>query len=352
MNSTTNLPLISVIIPNHNGSAYLGNCLRSLHSQSHRQAEIIVVDNASRDESLEIARAIFPEALLLRNDRNLGFAGAVNEGIRSAHGNWVAVLNNDTEVSANWLSECARAIEDHPDAVFFACRILQFADRNRIYSAGDCYLRAGIGYRRGQDLEDREDFRRECRIFSASGCAALYHKRILESLGGFDERFFAYFEDVDLGLRLQAAQHHGYYLPGAEVFHHGGATSGGEFSRMAVRLRTRNSLLLLLKSTPGRFLFRCAPMIILAQLWWIFRVLAHWRLGSYLRGLAEACLLSRAMIRDRAKMRPAWKSSMPGVWEGILDSESLAREDFVAGRERNSLFLRFYFWLFTKNARA
>jgi GT2 family glycosyltransferase len=352
MNSTTNLPLMSVIIPNHNGAAFLANCLRSLQFQTHHNAEIIVVDNASHDKSLEIARTVYPEATLLCNNQNLGFAGAVNAGIRSARGSWIAVLNNDTEVAQNWLAECSRAIEDHPDAVFFACRILQFADRNRIYSAGDCYLRAGIGYRRGQDLPDREDFQRECRIFSASGCAALYRKEILEKLGGFDERFFAYLEDVDLGLRLQAAGCRGYYLPRAELFHHGGATSGGEFSRMAVRLRTRNSLLLLFKSLPGRLLLRCLPMIFLAQVWWKLRVLAHWRLGSYLKGLAEACFLAPAMIRDRAQMRPLWETSQQSLWQEILNSESMAQGDFVTGDGQNSIFLKFYFRLFGKNARS
>ncbi len=352
MNSTTNLPLISVIIPNQNGAAFLGDCLRSLQIQTAPNAEIIVVDNASRDQSVDIARAALPSAIVLRNERNLGFAGAVNTGIRSARAEWVAVLNNDTEVAPDWLAECTRAIRDHADAAFFACRILQFNDRKKIYSAGDCYLRAGIGYRRGQDLRDRENFRRECLIFSASGCAALYRKSILEKLGGFDDRFFAYLEDVDLGVRLQAAGCHGYYLPRAEVFHHGGGTSGGEFSRIAVRLRTRNSLLLLLKSTPGRFLVRCAPMIFLAQLSWLFRVITHWRLGSYIGGLLEACLLAPAMLRDRARMRPIWKSSMPRLWQEILISESVAGEDFVTGNDQRSLFLKFYFRLFGKNARS
>jgi GT2 family glycosyltransferase len=352
MNSTKNFPLISVIIPNYNGSDFLGNCLRSLQSQTGPSAEIIVVDNASQDESLEMARAALPSAVLLCNDRNLGFAGAVNAGIRSARGDWVAVLNNDTEADQNWLIECAHAIESHPDASFFACRILLFADRSRIYSAGDCYLRAGMGYRRGQDLRTRESFHRECRIFSASGCAALYRKEILEKLGGFDERFFAYFEDVDLGLRLQTAGYGGYYLPRAVIVHQGGATSGGEFSVLAVRLRTRNSLLLLLKSTPGVFLLRCAPMIFLAQFSWLLRVIAHRRLGSYFRGLAETCLLAPAMIRDRAKLRPFWRSSRQRLWQEILNSESMAQEDCAPGNGQNSLFLKFYFRLFGKNARS
>jgi hypothetical protein len=309
--------------------------------------EIIVVDNASQDESLETVRTIAPEAILLRQERNLGFAGAVNAGIQCSKGDWVAVLNNDTVVPTDWLAECARAISEHPDAVFFACRILDLADRTRVYSAGDCFLRAGIGYRRGQEQSDRAEFRRECRIFSASGCAAIYHKQTLERIGALDERFFAYLEDVELGLRLQTAGCRGYYLPRAEVYHHGAGTSGGEFSRLAVRLRTRNSLLLLFKSLPGKLLFRCLPMIFLAQLSWIARILAHIRLGSYLSGLGGALLLAPAMIRERSALQPAWRSSGERLWREILESESLARTDFTGDHtDSRSIFLKLYFRLF------
>jgi hypothetical protein len=348
MNSSTNLPLISIVIPNYNGARFLESCLRSLQSQTCPMLEIIVVDNASSDRSLEIAQAAAPRINLVRNNRNLGFAGAVNAGILSARGGWVAVLNNDTEVPPNWLEECVRAIQNHPDATFFACRILDFANHTRVYSAGDCFLRAGIGYRRGQELPDRAEFHNECRIFSASGCAALYRRQTLQEMGGFDERFFAYLEDVDLGLRIQTAGHCGYYAARAEVFHHGGGTSGGEFSPLAVRLRTRNSLLLLLKSLPGKLLLRCWPMIAMAQLSWIMRALLHFRAGSYFRGLGEALFLAPAMIRERGKMQASWeKSSVQRLWQEILASESLAHEDFrVAGTESRSAFLRWYFRIF------
>ena len=347
MNSIANLPLISVVIPNHNGSGFLANCLQSLRSQTYRQVEIILVDNDSQDESVEITRKTVPQAVVLRLERNLGFAGAVNAGIKASHGEWIAVLNNDTAVPADWLAECAAAIQSHPEAAFFACRILHFTDRKRIFSAGDCYLRAGLGYRRGQELQDREEFHRECRIFSACGCAALYRKMVFEELGGFDERFFAYLEDVDLGLRLQTAGRIGYYLPRAEVYHHGAGTSGGEFSTLAVRMRTRNSLLVLLKSVPAAFLLRCLPMIALAQLSWMARALAHGRFGSYLRGLWGALILAPAMIRDRARLRPAWKNSRQRFWQEILNSESQARNDFtVGGTEPGSLFLKLYFRIF------
>jgi len=309
--------------------------------------EIVLVDNDSEDESVITAQTVAPEVIVLRQNQNLGFAGGVNAGIRSSRGDWIAVLNNDTEATPEWLSECVRAIQNHPDASFFACRILSLADRNRIYSAGDCFLRAGIGYRRGQEQLDHEDFRQECEIFSASGCAGLYRREVLDSIDGFDERFFAYLEDVDLGLRLQAKGCRGYYVPAAMVYHHGAGTSGGEFSPLAVRLRTRNSLLLLLKSLPGMIFLRCLPMIILAQLSWLLRVVARHQLINYMRGLANTFSLAPAMIKERARLRPYWRSSGNQLWRRILQSESLARQEFMSeSAKRVSLFLRWYFRLF------
>jgi GT2 family glycosyltransferase len=309
--------------------------------------EIIVVDNASKDESVMLTRTVAPEAVLLQENTNLGFAAGVNAGIRASRGDWIAVLNNDTEATPGWLHECARAIQDHPDASFFACRILNIADRKRIYSAGDCFLRAGIGYRRGQEQLDRAEFRKECEIFSPSGCAGLYRKSVLDASRGFDERFFAYLEDVDLGLRLQATGCRGYYVPTAEIYHHGAATSGGEFSPLAVRLRTRNSLLLLFKSLPGPIVLRCLPMIIVAQLSWLLRVLAHKQLMNYVKGMTKAFLLAPAAIKDRAKMRPYWRVSRQKLWQSILQSESQVRKEFTSSpTEPVSAFLKWYFRLF------
>jgi GT2 family glycosyltransferase len=288
-----------------------------------------------------------PEAILLRESKNLGFAGGVNAGIRASHGEWIAVLNNDTELAIDWLAECIRGIENQPQAAFFACKILDFEDRNRIFSAGDCFLRGGIGYRRGQELPDRDEFRQECEIFSTSGCAALIRRSVLDQMGGYDERFFAYLEDVDLGLRLQAAGYRGYYLPRAIVYHHGAATSGGEFSPFSVRLRTQNSLLLLIKNMPMQIFGRCLPMILLTQLSWLARVTAHLRLGSYGRGLAGACRRLPAMIRERAGLRRMTRAMRRELWNRILQSESLARRDFEQpDKEQKSLFLKWYFRLY------
>ncbi len=341
-------PLISVVVPNYNGAAYLASCLSSLAQQSRSDFEVLVVDNGSSDDSVERARQVAPGAVILRQDRNLGFAGAANAGARAARAGWIAILNNDTEVSAEWIEQCADAISRHPDAAFLSCRILDFRRRDFVYSAGDCFLRAGIGYRRGQEQPDRPEYDTEGEAFAACGCAALYRKSALEGVGGFDDRLFAYLEDVELGLRLQAADLRGYYLPSARVYHHGSATSGGEFSTLSVALRTRNSLLVLLKSVPAGILLRCVPMILLSQVFWLSRVIRNGRLLSYLRGLAGALLLAPGMFRSRSELRRQWSSGgTERLWRAIVRSEGAARADCDSSASNcPSLFLRLYFSLF------
>jgi hypothetical protein len=346
MNSQPDAPSISIVIPNYNGAACLEACLQSLMQQTRPPAEILVVDNASRDHSVEMVRRVAPHARILLQQRNSGFAAAVNRGAQEARGEWIAVLNNDTEADADWLAECSAAIGRHPDASFLACRILDYKQRDRIYSAGDCFLRSGIGYRRGQEQLDCEEYRREIPIFSACGCAALYRRAVLEEVQGYDEHFFAYLEDVELGLRLRAAGVRGYYVPAAKVYHLGGATSGGEFTPLCVHLRTRNAILLLLKSVPGSVLRRCWPMILAGQASWLGRVAAHARLLSYLRGLAGVIPLAPAMLRQRRGMRRLWKNSGERLWRQILESENLARLDFSTPGLKTSHFLAWYFRLF------
>lgn len=338
---------VTVIIPNFNGARYLRSCLISLARQIRPPAEVIVVDNGSVDASGEVLRAVAPQAVWLPQGKNLGFAAAVNAGVRAARGDWVAVLNNDTEVAEGWLDGCMAAAERHPEAAFFACRVLDQGDRTRLYSAGDCFLRAGIGYRRGHGLADCAEYRREQEIFSACGCAALYRKDVFQQAGGYDESFFAYLEDVDLGFRLRAAGHRGLYVPAAEVYHRGGATSGGEFSALSVRLRTRNALLLLLKNYPARFVWRSAPMILSLQLSWSARAALHGRLLSYLRGLAGVIPRLPSVWRQRLHLRRLRRESADGLWQALRQSEDLAGRDFAGAAEPGaSAFLHWYFRVF------
>jgi GT2 family glycosyltransferase len=335
-------PRISVVIPNFNGAPYLESCLDSLRRQTCPPFEIIVVDNASTDDSAAVVGQAAPQAIWLPQKENRGFAGGVNAGIMAARGEWVALLNNDATVNPCWIEEALAAIRRCPDASFLACRILEKNREGRIYSAGDCFLRTGTGYRRGQELPDRSEYLRDCEIFAACGCAALYRKDVLLSCGLFDEDFFAYFEDVDLGLRLRVSGCRGYFAHRCEVVHLGGGTSGGEFSPFAVRMRTRNALLLLIKSVPAAILLKCLPMILASQFVWLGRVLVHGRFWSYIEGLGGVFPLIPAMLARRKTLRKQWDGDHELLWKDILESESLARRDFMECRGGSS-FLRWYF---------
>ncbi len=348
MTKSPEAPLISVVIPNYEGASLLERCLRSLSAQTRKDFEVLIVDNASTDASIETASRVYPQARILRLERNLGFAGGANAGFSASRGEWVAVLNNDTEVTEDWISSCAVAIARRPDAAFFACRILEMKQRETMYGAGDCYLRAGIGYRRGQGQPDGPAYDEEITVFSACGCAALYRRSVLTELGGYEEKLFAYLEDVELGLRMQVLGHVGYYIPQARVYHLGSATSGGEFSPMGVRLRTRNSILLLLKSVPASILCRTIPMILAAQLWWLLRVIRHGRPTCYLQGIGQAMSLMPSIYRSRSRLRRLWdQDSVERLWQSILSSESLARRDYhPSAPARPSRFLQWYFDFF------
>jgi GT2 family glycosyltransferase len=166
-------------------------------------------------------------------------------------------------------------------------------------------------------------------------------------MGGYDESFFAYLEDVDLGLRLRASGSKGYYAWKARVYHHGGATSGGEYSPLAVRLRTRNSLLLLAKDMVGPLFWRCFPMILTLQLSWMARALGRGRLLSYLKGVAGAFPLIPDMMKERRKIRLQGKERAENLWQAILKSEDLAREDYSSPRQGDkSALLHWYFRVF------
>jgi GT2 family glycosyltransferase len=335
---------LSVVIPNFNGSLLLGRCIRSVMVGARPNVEIIVVDNGSTDDSVGAALREAPGATIVRQPGNVGFTGAANAGIRVSRGRWVALLNNDTEVAPSWLNECTAAIDRHPEAAFLACRILDYGCRDRLFSAGDCFLRAGVGYRRGQDLADGVRHASECEVFSACGCAALYRRAVLQELRGFDDHFFAYLEDVELALRFQAAGYRGYYVPSACVYHVGSATAGGEFSALSVRLRTRNAILLLFKSLPLSVLWRCLPAIATAQLTWMVRALAHKRAVSYARGLAAAAALAPAMLRKRRELRASWRRANRSLWNRILESEQMARADYAdPATGGSSRFMAWYF---------
>lgn len=249
-------PLVSVVIPTMRGCSWLPACIAALRAQTFRDFEIIVVDNASSDGSAEWLAAQ-PDVRVIRNESNLGFAAACNQGIRAGNAPFVALLNDDAQPEPQWLAALVHAIQ-HPQALIptfqslhlGACASLMlFADRpDVVQSAGIAIDRAAIAWDRLRGHPaDSAEANQPREVFGASGGACLYRRAMLDEVGLFDERFFAYLEDVDLAWRAQRAGWRCLYVPQARVLHRTSATSG-EGSAFKNRLLGRNKIWLAVKN--------------------------------------------------------------------------------------------------------
>ena len=240
---------VSVIIPNFNGMAYLDGVLAGLECQTVSNFDVILVDNGSNDGSCAFVAARYPWVHLIELPENFGFCKAVNEGIRASRSPYVLLLNNDIEVTENFIEEMLSAIKRHPKAFSCAARMIQFHDRDRLDDAGDMYSLLGWAYQRGVG-RDLTHYRRSSRVFSACAGAAIYRREVFEEIGYFDEMHFAYLEDIDVGYRARIAGYDNIYCPAALVWHVGSGTSGSKYNSFKVKLAARNNVYLNYKNMP------------------------------------------------------------------------------------------------------
>jgi GT2 family glycosyltransferase len=290
--------LVSVIIPNWNGAAHLPTCLNALRAQTLQDFEVIVADNGSSDESLELLARDYPEARVLPLARNLGFTGACNAGLRAALGEFLILLNNDTEADPRWLEEVVAAFRRHPRTGMVASRMLLFDRRDVFHTAGDVFKTDGTPGNRGVWETDRGQFS-EGPVFSANGGSAAYRRAMLDQVGLLDEDFFFSCEDVDLAWRAQLAGWPAVYAPRAVVYHKLSASGGGA---TASYHDGRNFLYLLAKDVPGCVWRRYWPQVILAQARITLAALRAWRgaaARARLRGQIAGLLGLPKMLKKR-----------------------------------------------------
>jgi GT2 family glycosyltransferase len=224
--STEYLPFCSVILVNYNGKAFLDRTLASLRSQTYRQFETILVDNASTDGSLEYLESRSLDLTVVRLSTNRGFAAANNIGVRVSRGEWIALLNNDAFPQNDWLETLFRATRRHPEYSFFASCLLLAPALNKIDGLGDVYHFSGLAWRQGHGHPVDRLIPEPVEVFGPCGAAALYRRDIFLAAGGFDEDYFCYHEDVDLAFRLRLRGQRCLYLPDAVVGHLASATHG------------------------------------------------------------------------------------------------------------------------------
>lgn len=240
---------VTVVIPNYNGEKLLETCLDSLKKQTFQAFKTLVVDNNSTDGSRELLEEQFPWVEVVKMDKNYGFTGAVNEGIRRTATPYVLLLNNDTEVETEFVGELYKAIQKSPDIFSCSSKMMNYYQRDIIDDAGDLYTVTGWQAQRGTG-HNAAHYNRDCEVFTACAGAAIYRREVFDQIGLFDDMHFAYLEDIDIGYRAKIYGYRNMYCARAVVYHMGSATSGAGYTDFKVRLSARNNLYMITKNMP------------------------------------------------------------------------------------------------------
>ncbi len=286
---------VSIVIPNWNGLRWLAGCLDAIAAQTVPPTEIIVVDNGSTDGSRECLEQ--RDLHLVSLSENRGFASAANLGISIARCEFVALLNSDVVLMPDWIELMTNALREDPCAASVACKMVSLDDPTRLYDAGDLLRRDGACEQRGRFTRDDGSFDAPGEVFGACAGAALYRRSVVHAIGGFDERYFAYLEDVDLALRLRLEGWRCRYQPA--VARHAGEGSAHQLRGGPQFLVTRNTVVLVAIWFPLRWL----PHVAYRQLGWLWHAARERRLTAHLGALAAAVPMLPAALRARRARR-------------------------------------------------
>lgn len=319
---------ISVIVVNINRRQMLVECFQSLACQTKLPLEVILVDNGSTDGSLDVPE-LFPglNIRVIRNTTNQGFCAANNQGFSIAQGGFFALLNNDAVADAEWLQSLVVAFDLGDRVGMAASKILVYSQRDNIDKAGHLIYWDGQNRGRGTGQIDRGQFDRVEEVLWPDGCAAMYRREMIDEIGGFDEEFFAYADDAELGLRGRLAGWQSYYMPNARVYHHRGSTLG-VYSALRIQLIERNRILLVWKHFPW-------SLVWLNGWFYLLRIIAGvaaaargrgevgkisgWmpklRSGiALLSGTLQSIPLIPSMLRKRKQFRPLRRLTNEQIW--------------------------------------
>ena len=297
-------PLVSVVVVTFQSGQTLDRCLKALRAQTIADFEVILADNASSDGAPEAAAGADPDLRLMPMGANLGFAAANNRAAAAARGRWLVLLNPDAYPEPEWLAQLLACADAHAEARCFTARQLMAQDPRRLDGLGDAMTIIGFPYRAGHGRPDTgAGPARE--VFSPCGAAMMIDRALFLAHGGFDESFFCYCEDVDLGYRLRLAGERVLVAPQAVVLHEGSVSTGGRRSDFSLYHGARNRLWAYVKNTPP-LLFRSALPLHLGVtlLLWIGGALRGE--GRPIgRGLKDAVLGLGAVLAERRRLQDA-----------------------------------------------
>jgi len=312
-------PSVGIIIVNWNSGRWLKKCLSAVAAQTVEPQRVILVDNASSDTSLLNIEDILPAVEIIKHTDNLGFARANNLAINLLRDlRWTILLNPDAIPVHNWLETLIATASDNPEYSFFACKMIDALSPNLLDGCGDILHISGLAWRSGYGLpiDSSPDFQREC--FSACAGAAMYESEAIALAGGFDERFFCYFEDVDLGFRLQLLGLRCLYVPDAIVAHAGSVSSGGKQSDFSIYHGHRNLVWNYVKNMPGWLFWVLLPIHISLNLLSIVWFSLRGKRKLIIEAKKDAICGLPQIWKERKRVQKSRRISPRKIW-GKLD---------------------------------
>lgn len=287
--------------------------------QTVKPHEIILVDNASSDGSVEIVQR-FPVVRLTVQDQNVGFARGNNLAIKAAcsESEWIALLNPDAFAEPRWLETLLLAAKSNPEFDVFGSKLVTAIDPMVLDGSGDAYHMSGLVWRMGHGAPAPVAAEHEREVFSPCAAAALYRRSAVHTIGGFDEDYFCYVEDVDLGFRLRLAGYRSLYVPLSVAYHVGSGSTGGQHSDFSVYHGHRNLVWTFVKDMPGLLFWLLLPLHVALNLASLIGFALRGQGRVIWRAKRDAVLGLPKMWRKRQQIQKTRRASIEAIWQ-MLD---------------------------------
>ncbi|NKB61557.1 MAG: glycosyltransferase [Gammaproteobacteria bacterium] len=311
---------VAILIVNYNGGEYILRCLEALHRQTKKPEGIVVVDNKSTDCSAQEIALKFPEVRLQFMDTNTGFAAANNHGFslltKDSSADWVALINPDAIPREDWLSTLMQAVADNPETDVFGSKLVDSEDNNILDGQGDIHHVCGLSWRRHHGVKEQDVQKNNDRAFSPCGAAALYRLSKVNQVGGMDESYFCYHEDVDLMFRLRLIGADFYYVADSVVEHVGSAITGRN-SDFSVFHGHRNLVWTYVKDMPGWLFWLYLPQHLLLNMISVLMYGLKGRARIILKSKWEAIKGIPMAIKKRKIIQQGRSVSNIVIWQSL-----------------------------------
>lgn len=307
----------AIIIVAWNCWEHLYRCLDALSAQTTLGFRVVIVDNGDAEVQQIDRVGAYPNVSYVKSPSNLGFAKGNNRGIELAYGvSWIILLNPDTIPAVNWFENMMRAAVRYSDYSVFGSRLLQADNQTVLDGEGDCYHVSGMAWRSGMGLSAMSKPNDPWEVFSPCAAAALYKADALRDVGGFDEDFFCYMEDVDLGFRLRLAGYRCLTVSEAEVLHVGSATTGKR-SPFYIYYGQRNLVWTYVKNMPGVLFWLFLPLHVLLNIAALLRYALSGQFLVVWRAKYDAVRMLPKVWQKRSEIQKTRRVSLANILKAL-----------------------------------